>query len=78
MDIIVVQPEGLHQFPLTISLLISLSKSHKVLLVSKSENSAYSEFLKEHNIELIYNTDKIRLRHGILPALIERKWNNFK
>jgi glycosyltransferase involved in cell wall biosynthesis len=78
VDIIVVQPEGLHQFPLTISLLISLSKSHKIILVSKSENSAYSEFLKEHNIELIYNTDKIRLRYGILPALIERKWNNFK
>ncbi len=78
MDIIVIQPEGLHQYPLTISLLISLSKNHKVILVSKSDNSAYNDFLKEHNIELIYNIDKIRLRFGILPALIERKWNNLK
>ena len=78
MKIIVVQPESLKQFPPTISILQSLSRDNQVLFISKSSNEEYLDFFKKNKIQLIYNIDKIRLRYGIIPAIIERIYNKYK
>jgi glycosyltransferase involved in cell wall biosynthesis len=78
MRIIVIQPENIKHFPPTITLLISLSKLHNVTFISKSDNKEYLDFFKQHNIEFIFKAEKIRLRYGIFPALIEQKLINYK
>lgn len=78
MTIIVVQPEPLKFLPPTITLLTILSEKHKVFFISKSNNDEYQQFFKENNIRYFGFEDKLRLRHGLFPAIIERYINNKK
>jgi len=72
MKIIVFQIEPLWALPPTLSLLSILSEKYHVIFITCSQNNKYLKFFNEKKIEYISITNRLRLRHGILPAIVER------
>lgn len=78
MKIIVFQDEPIWALPPTYTLLSLLSEKHHVMFITCSENPSYTKFFNDKKIEYLSIVNKLRLRYGVLPAVIERHKNRIK